>query len=332
VTRLLFAVCALLAAPAFADTTLFDDGAWRVIGVDVGAEPEPIAVTRDDAALGDFSALEFWYDLGAGFVPVLTLAAGGTIEPTLPPPGVPGATAVLARYFECDAGLTEPLRFASLELPEKAQGGDLRLRGTLSNLDSLVSDKLKLTVRKPRAELVRVELDYKLRATRDLCVDPERRDTQEEFRIVELQSRYLSPGAHLNDLARYTKGVDFDCDLFGDCDFERISLCAPLENVTGYVIDSPNRMRDRDIELFHTTDVPDETPTLSIEMSAPGPRAVKPQGFVTQSGDPDARNVALWADWVGAKRDYRSGKTVARFAFVLEAREPRAPGCDRVQD
>jgi hypothetical protein len=333
VTRLVLALACLLAPPAFAGAgaTLFDDGSWRVVGVD-GSDPQPIAVTRAGAALGDFSAVELWYDLGAGFVRVLVIGAGGALTPSLPPPGEPGAAAVLGRYFECGGGLTDPLRFATLELPERAKGGALPLGGMLSNFDSLVSEKLKLEALQPDAERVRIELSYRLRATRDFCVDPARRETEEEFRIVELQSRFLSAAAHQNDLARYTKSTDVDCDFFGDCEFERISLCAPLANVTGYVIDDPNRLRDRDVELFHTSTLPDATPTLAVSLRAPRPRAVKPQGFVTQSAEPDARNVALWADWADVRREHRSGKRVGRFAFTLEASTPRVPGCDRVQD
>jgi hypothetical protein len=98
------------------------------------------------------------------------------------------------------------------------------------------------------------------------------------------------------------------------------------------VIDSPNRLRDRDIDLFHTSNLPGETPTLSVEMFAPSPHAVKAQGFVTETSDPDARNVALWADWVDVKREHKLGKSVGWFAFALEAREPRTPGCNRTQD
>lgn len=325
---LLFVTWWLAAAPAFAGvgSTLLDEAGWRVIGLDAGGEPQPIAVARDDAALGDFAALEVWRDLGAGFTRVLVLAADGEIAPSLPPPSEPGAVAVLGRYFECGGGLTDPLRFAALELPARAKAGTLVLRGTLSNFDSLVSEKLKLEVQVPSAERVRAVVSFRLRATRDFCVDPDRRDTEEEFRIVELQSRWVSVAEHWNDLVRYTKSTDVDCDLFGDCDVERISLCAPLE-APGYVIDDPNRLRDRDIELFHTTALPDPTPTLAISMQAPGPRDVKPQGFLEADGD-----VAVWADWVDVRREHHAGRKVGRFAFALEATPPRFPGCDRTQD
>jgi hypothetical protein len=326
-------LASLLAAPAPAHAgapgLLLDDGGWRVLGVDAGAIP----VSRGGAALGSFARLEFHYDLGAGFVRVLSLADDGTIEPALPPPGVPGASLVLGRYFECEGGLVGPLRFSALELPEQAKGGgNLELRGTLSNFDSLVGEKLKLVLSKPKADVVRAELQFKLRATRDLCVDPERRDTQEEFRIVEIASRYVSPANHLSDLARYVKAIDLDCDTFGDCDFDRRSFCAPLENTTGYVIDSPNRLRDREVQLFHTTSLPAATPTIVVEMFSPSPGDVKPQGFVTASADPNARNVSFWADWSDVKREYRAGKKLASFRFALEAREPRQPGCDRTQN
>jgi hypothetical protein len=318
----------VLAAPAFGGVgaTLLDEAGWRAIGLDAGAEPRPIAVTRDGAALGDFAALELWHDPGTGFARVLVLDADGTLAPSLPPPAEPGATAVLGRYFECDGGLTDPLRFAALDLPARAKAGTLVLRGTLSNFDSLVSEKLRLEVQVPSAERVRAVLSYRLRATRDFCVDPERRETEEEFRIVELHSRWVSPADHWNDLVRYTKSTDVDCDSFGDCDVERVSLCAALE-ASGYVIDDPNRLRDRDIELFHTTSLPDPTPTLAISIQAPGPRDVKPQGFLEADGD-----VAVWADWADVRREHHAGQRVGRFAFALEASAPRVPGCDRVQD
>jgi hypothetical protein len=324
----------VLAGPAFAgiDSTLFDDARWRVIGVDAGGEPNPIDVSTRDAALGAFAALDFQYDLGAGFVRVLSLAADGTIAPTLPPPAEPGASAVLGRYFECDGGLTDALRFVALELPDRAKGGDLELRGTLSNLDSLVSDKLRLRVSQPRSDRVRIELRYKLRAARDLCVDPERRETEEEFRIVELHSNFLSPAAHWNDLTRYVKAIDVDCDTFGDCDFDRRSFCAPLANETGYVIDSPNRLHSREIGLFHTSSSPDATPTLVIEAFSPSPHAIRPQGFVTASADPGASNVSFWANWTEVNREHRLGRTVGSFRFALEAEPPSNPGCDRRQD
>lgn len=334
--RLLLLVCLGLPLPALAgvSTTLFQDDRWRVEGVDPGAEPLPIEVTRDKMLLGDYSALEFWFDLGAGFEHFLTLHADGTLEPRLPESGVPGASAVLTRYFECGGGLSDPLRFTDIELPKKSKGGGngyLKLKGALSNFDSLDGEKLKLYVLAPKDDRVRLEMIYRLRATRDLCVDPDRRDTEEEFRIVEMQSNYLSAGQHENDLARYVKAIEVDCDFFGDCDVDRISQCAPLSNTTGYVIDNPKRMRGRQVQLFHTSSLPGATPSLYAEIYAPSPGAVRPQGFVTMSADPAERNVALWANWTDAKRQHKSGKKVGVFAFALEAERPRNPGCDRTQ-
>ena len=320
-----------LAGPALADSTLFDDDRWRVVGVDVGAEPLPIAVTQRGTPLGNFAALRFFFALDAGFVPVLTLFAGGTLEPRLPPPGVPGATALLARYSDCDAGLTPPLRFVALDLPEKAKPGRFDLRGTLSNLDSLESEKLRLRLLAPKPDRMRVELRYRLVATRDFCVDHERSEATDEFRAVELVTQYLSPEQHLSDLTRYIKQVDLDCDLF-DCDLDRISFCAALENVTGPVIDTPKRLEDRDLELLHTTSAPEPTPSLSVELRSPHPHAFKPQGSATESSDPVARNVSFWADWVDVRHQNRAGKRVGSFRFALEAQAPGSRSCDRLQD
>lgn len=320
-----------LAAPALADTTLFQDEHWRVVGTDVGSEPQPIAVSQDDVPLGDFAALRILYALDAGFVPVLSLSAAGALEPTLPPPGVPGASAVLARYSDCEAGLTAPLRFTALELPRKAKQGRFDLRGTLSNGDSLESEKLKLRVLAPKPEKVRVELRYRLVATRDLCVDREQEEATDEFRAVELVTQYLSPAQHLSDLTRYVKDVELDCDLF-DCEYDKEWFCAALENVSGPVIDSPKRLRGRDLELVHTNSAPAATPTLSVELRSPNANDFKPQGLVTASDDPGARNVSFWADWVEVRRQYGEGKKVGTFRFALEALAPEPRSCNRTQD
>jgi hypothetical protein len=320
-----------LALPARADEILFDDGRWQVVGVDASAEPEPILVTRDGAPLGAFAALRVLYDVGAGFVPVVTLYAGGAIEPTLPPPGVPGATALLGRYADCDVGLTAPLRFTALELPAQAPASRLELRCALSNGDSLASEKLRIRVLAPTAERTRVELRYRLVAQRDLCVDASQHEATDEFRAVELLTQYLSSTQQLSDSTRYVKAVDLDCDVF-DCDLDKEWFCADLANTTGPVLDNPRRLEGRPLQLVHTTDSPAATPTLSLEARSPHFHQLKPQGSVTESSDPLARNVSFWADWVGVKRQYRAGQRVGRWHFALEALPPERRSCDHRQD
>jgi hypothetical protein len=316
--------CAL-AEPAAAQM-LLDDERWQIAGVSDAAAPQ-IAVSVDDAPAGAFAALRFAY-LGDE---VLVLRGDGMIEPSLPG-GVPGATATLGSYWDCERGRVGPLRFVSLELPASSRkSGRLDLRGELSNLDSLESEKLKIRIREPKPERVRLEFRYRLRATRELCIDQARRDTFEEFRVVELATNFLGPGVHTNDLTRYVKDLRFDCDFF-DCDVEKVIFCAPLVNQTGYVIDNPKRLDDQVLSLFHTSNAPAPTPSLELELLSPHPHNLKPQGFVTESSDPAERNVAFWADWVEVRGRYGDGRKLANFKFALEAEPPRDPGCDRTQD
>jgi hypothetical protein len=322
-------LCCALAAPAGAQVTLLDDGRWQVTGVTDDAAPQ-IAVSLDEAAAGSFAALRFAYAAGADFEQVLVLRGDGTIAPSLPG-GVPGATATLGSYWDCERGLVGPLHFVSLELPGRSKkSGRLDLRGELSNLDSLESEKLKLRIREPKPERLRLEFRYRLRTTRELCIDRNRRDTFEEFRVVEFAANFLGPGLHTSDLTRYVKDLRFECD-FLDCDVEKITFCAALENQTGYVIDSPKRLDDRVMSLFHTSNAPAPTPTLELEARSPHPHDLKPQGFVTQSSDPAGRNVAFWADWVEVDGRYGAGRKLTNFKFALEAEPPRSPGCDRRQ-
>jgi len=326
----LLVLCCALAAPAAAQTTLLDDGRWRVSGV-ADAVPPQVAVSVDGVPAGAFAALHFAYLGGGGSDEVLVLRGDGTLLPT-PPGGVPGASASLGSHWDCARGFVGPLRFVSLELPARSKkSGRLDLRGQLSNLDSLESEKLKIRIRTPKPERLRLELRYRLRATRELCIDRERRDTAEEFHVVDFTARFLEPSLHTNDLARYVKDLRLDCD-FLDCDLERVTFCAPLENQTGYVIDTPRRLEDRRLWLFHTSNAPAATPTLLLEARSPRPHDLKPQGFVTEGSDPAARNVAFWADWVEVRGRYGAGRKVGDFKLALEAEPPRDPGCDRTQD
>jgi hypothetical protein len=326
----LLLLCSALAAPAAAQVTLLDDGRWRVTGVADAAAPQ-IAVSVDEVSAGSFAELRFAFSDGGGFDEVLVLRGDGALTPALPG-GPPGASASFGSYWDCEAGLVGPLRFVSLELPARSKkSGVLDLRGELSNLDSLVSEKLKLRIRKPKPDKTRLELRYRLRTTRELCIDKARQDTAEEFHIVEFDANFLGPNVHSNDLTRYVKDLRFECDGL-DCDVDRVSFCAPLVNQTGYVLDNPQRFEDERMWLFHTSDAPAATPTLLLELRKPSFRHAKPQGHVTESFDPTARNVQFWADWVKVNGQYGAGKKLSNFRFALEAEPPRDPSCDRTQD
>jgi hypothetical protein len=323
-------LCCALAAPAAAQVTLLDDGRWRIVGV-ADATAQQIAVSVDDAPAGAFAALRFAYAGDAGFDEVLVLHGDGRILPALPG-GVAGGSASLGSYWDCERGLVGPLRFVALELPDRSKSsGRLDLSGQLSNLDSLESEKLRLRIRPPKPERLRLEFRYRLRTTRALCIDRDRRETEEEFHVAELAATYLGASAHTNDLTRYVKDLRFDCDFF-DCDVEKVTFCAALENETGYVIDTPRRLDGRVLSLFHTSNAPQPTPSLELEFTSPHPHNLKPQGFVTASNDPAQHNVAFWADWVEVHGQYGADRTLANFRFALEAEPPRNPGCDRRQD
>ncbi len=319
----------LCAMSLFGDTTLVSSDDWLIIGTtDSGPNPSDIAVTVDKHPAGTFSEIDFYYNYSTnGFVRVLSIKGNGALQPTLPPPGASGAAFYLTSYWDCDQGLMPSLSIAQLAFKSKAKGKMVDVKGALSNFDSLEADDLKLRLFAPESDNVRVDVQYGARATRDICVDETRAESEENFRVASMASTYLSADEHASDLARYTKVVDKTC-VFGHCVVERESVCVALQNLDGLLLPNPRRLGSSTMGLFHTNSVPVNTPNITIDFKSPSKGRIKPQGSVTASDDPEAENVSYWGNWSDVKPSYRAGKKVCKVRCTLEATPPREPSCD----
>jgi hypothetical protein len=59
----------------------------------------------------------------------------------------------------------------------------------------------------------------------------------------------------------------------------------------------------------------------------PRPAQMTPQGFVTQSGDPNTDNVDLWGNWDVAQPAYAAGNPIGHFVYILKAIPPGPMPC-----
>jgi hypothetical protein len=323
-----------LALPAVADTNLFDNGTWSLIGVE-GADPSAhkIVVNVDKVAVGAYSDLVLLFNFeGLGPYPTCELSGEGPVQILLPPPSVPGGHFELASYWDCATGLVRGVAFTEISFDTKHKSKSrLKATGKFSNFDSLESTKVQMEFLPAETNLVQIQLKYQLRATRDICVDLSGHQDQDEFRAVTMTANYFSAQSNQNDLVRYIYISDKNCDPWSGCHTSRKSFCAFLANVTGYLYGSPQRIASQTLALFHTTPLPAATPSLKVDFRSPPSNSFKPQAFVAPAQDDVTENVLVWANWLNVKKEYRRGKNLRSFRLTLYARAPVDPPCDETK-
>jgi len=323
------------ALPAAADTNLFDNGTWSLIGIEgINPEAHQIAVIVDKEPAGSYSDLVLRFNFDElGPTPTCQMSGEGAIRMLLPEPSVPGGAFRLSSYWDCTAGLVRPVAITELSFQTKGNAkSPLKVAGKLSNFDSLESKNLKMQFSPADTNRVQVELRYQLRATRDICVDLSKHDEQDDFRIVSMGANYISAESNQNDLVRYVRVTDKNCDPYSGCHVRHESFCANLLNESGYLFGTPRRLGDRTVALFHTLRVPVETPTLAVDFRHPSPHATKPQAFITPVLDGAVDNIQVWGNWLNVKKEYRSRRNLGNFRVVLYTRDPYTPNCDQTKE
>ncbi len=320
---------ALLTQTALADTTLYDDGAWRVVGAnDPATNAAVITVLVGGEPAGEFSELKIFRAFSSGLPQVVSLKGSGAFRATPPPAGEFGGTFYLTQIWDCFSGPTPDLAFVQLDIqPNKNNRRYLKMRGQLSNGASLQAGNLRLRFEVTDDANVLANFRYSLFATADICVDPWRRQLKEAFRLARIQCNFLSSSVHQNDGARAIGVVGEVCDCCGCRDITG-SICAPFVNVTDYVFSPPVEMGDRALTAFHSHPGPANTPALRIAVRKPGLRRLWAQGFLTATDDATTQNVGLWVHWGGAADNYRAGQKLGSFDYTLSARIPETFRCD----
>jgi hypothetical protein len=322
-------VGALLMQSTLADTTLYDDGAWRVVGADDPVTNAVlITVLVGGEPVGEFSELKVFRSFSGGLPQVVSLKGSGALRATPPLAGDFGGTFYLTQVWDCFDRPTPELAFVQLDIqPNKNNRRYLKMRGQLTNGDSLQAGNLRLRFEVTDDANVQANFRYSLFATADICVDPWRRQLKEGFRLARIRSNFLSSSVHENDGARAIGVVGEVCDC---CDCRKItgSICAPFVNGTGYVFSPPVEMGDRVLTAFHSHPGPANTPALRITVKKPKLKRLWSQGFLTATDDATTQNVELWVHWGGAEDNYRAGQKLGSFDYTLSARIPESFRCD----
>jgi hypothetical protein len=172
-----------------------------------------------------------------------------------------------------------------------------------------------LTIDEPQAQQVTAHVSYKLVATRTFCVDEKRQENHEGFRLTRIASNFISDAVQDSDYATYVNS-------------ESDAICAPLQNQSALIFDNPLPLGRTFLTLGHTDTTPRNTPNLTIQFTRRFADDIVPQGFVTETQDPNADNVDLWANWEEARSDYSAGETIGRFSYDLIARPPAPSPCE----
>jgi hypothetical protein len=318
-----------VAPPAVADTDLFDNGSWILVGAsDPGPDPRDIAVSIGGVPAGSFSELKLYFAFpGAGFAQVFSITGRGAVRASLRPPGEFGGTFWLTRYWDCSIGLVASLFITELNLRVDPKNPRVLIfEGAVSNETSFEANDFRLKFPSPNTNEVKVEVSYTLVATRNFCVDSARQSLAEGFQVARMSSSFIDSDEKRSDLIRYQTRFSF-CDVFG-CFSGTESVCGSLHNEDASLVCFEDDLADPGLLLVHQSPFPANTPTLKINFDKPKPKKLNPQGRTFFSDDPDVDNVEFWANWRAAKDNYKSGKKVGKFEYVMKVIPPDTVSCN----
>ena len=313
------------------ETVVYNDGVWLVTGVDeVGPALDRISVYVGGLPGGTFTELTVSHLFGASFPVVYSFHADGRLQPAVPPTGVLGGSFRLTGYWDCYSGAQMGLRISTLDIqPNTKNYKYLKFTGRLDNGTTLSASDLKMKLELPNDGSVRMSVQYSLYALDFLCVDPEFQYLGDGFHVATMHSRYLGPGANLNDGARVKGYLGESCDCC-DCDPITGQICTGFSNRTGYVFPYQVWMAGSQVAMLHTQYTPQNTPALSIELKQPGRSNCSVQGYTELSADPTTDNVELWANWDFAATQYEPYQKIRKFKFDLIAQPPGLENCKLV--
>jgi len=318
-----------LADPAVADTDLFDNGRWAVVGAtDPGPDPRDIAVAINGVPAGNFSELKLYFGFtGAGFPQVFSITGRGALRASLPPPGEFGGSFWLTRYWDCAIGLVPSLVITELNLRVEPNSPQVLIfEGAVSNLTSFGASDFRLKFPSPGFNEVKVEVSYTLVATRDFCVDSSRQSLEEGFQVARMTSSFIDSDEKMNDLIRYDTRLAA-CNGWG-CYGTNGSVCGSLHNEDSELVCFDDKLTDPGLMLVHQSPYPRSTPTLKINFDQPKHKKLNPQGMSFFSDDPDVDNVDFWANWRAAKNAYKAGKKLGKFQFTMKVIPPDTVSCN----
>jgi hypothetical protein len=325
--RLLALTC--FTACCWADTEIYNDGAWSVTGVQsVDPNATNITVTVAGQSVGSFSELQIYRSINGVFQPVFLIQGAGGLSPAVPPSGVFGGKFHLTGYWDCSAGERLDARITTLNIqPNTSKTTALYFNGALSNGTSLQATDLSLKLFLPNTNTVRLDVRYTLFALSAVCVDPYRQQYGEGFQAVRIASNYISDQVKDNDSARVKTVLGQSCDCCG-CSRVTGYVCAGFFNGTGYIYPYPSVMSDTGLWMMHGIPGPNNTPMLKIEINQPSRSKCSAQGYIITTADPTEDNADLWINWDNAYTQYAPGQKIRKFQFRLLGMLPEAKSCN----
>lgn len=319
---------------ARAQGTVFSNANWLIEGaVDTGPNPSAISVVVDRGTPVAVSQLNISYNLGGtNFVPVYVVTGSGTLQPLLPGSD-PGGTYQIGSYYDCDDGFLGPMAITTLDISTRAnrdRKDRLKLTGSMSNNNSMQCKNLSLTLFPAQTNRVRLDVAGALSATRKFCVADTGRGA-DRFRVVTVNSNYISPDQHTSDTVRFTRIAERICFGFYGCYVHTKSVCAAVTNATGYLFDNPGRLGKPQLLVAHTDQNSGSAPDLAVTFNSPIKGNISPEGYLTATNDVTVDNLQVWGDLAMVHKNYHNRKKVLRLRVTLLATPPKAVTCDEYQ-
>lgn len=301
-------------SPVSADTKLFEQAGWIVSGAqDSAPNARKIRVLVAGQFVGNYSELKIARkQSNTNYPQVFSVKGSGALRAVLPG-GDFGGTFYATGYWDCTYGFVQNLPITKLNIRLNTDK-TLQLKGKAINA-SFRAPNFTLRVLKPKNQTVSLNVSYRLVARRDLCVDSDRQDSHEGFRLARIASMFLSKTKHDSNRALYINSSN-------------TPVCANLKNQNRFILANPTTLGlPALLSLVHTTSQPRKTPTLSIEFVSPPGQEITPQGWVSKSSIANADNVDFWGNWDSASAQYAAGQVIGNFEYTLKATAPGTPAC-----
>lgn len=294
---------------------VYDDGDWSIyLANDTGPGASNISVSIGGVSRGLASEIKIARNITGNSPQVFSIKGNGYLRSAMPD-GDWGTSFVTTGYWR-DSVYKHGLKIASLDI--NVANDKVTLSGTA--FDDLADPYLGtnnyvLTLLPPTTELLEADVQYTLTAQKAFSINASRQAEHQGLKIAQFSSMYIDSSQHDSNTATYVDSLNQTSN-------------SALADQNAWVFASTSLLGgDGSVALIHSDESPRNTPTTAIQIISPSIQNCTPQGWITQSTEPNDDNVGLWINWDLPSNGltFSPGDTIGLFSYRLKTLCPGSP-------